>query len=111
MIIPSTEKIEKLLSEIDRHLLLKTVLVFAAFIVPLIILYVMDSGSFDYLWKGRAPYLLFLWLLFLEAILGWKNLKEEHSTYWTKKTLLATLIMLLVKPPKEPLHTESLIGV
>jgi thaumarchaeosortase len=95
MIIPSKEEIKRLLSEIDRYFLLKTVLVFAAFVVPLIILYVIDSGSFDYLWKGRAPYFLFLWLLFLEAILGWKNLKEEHTKLWTKKTVLAAVILLL----------------
>ena len=70
MIIPSKEQLKRLLSGIDRYFLLKTVLVFAAFIVPLIILYVIDSGSFNYIWKGRAPYLFFLWLLLLEAILG-----------------------------------------
>jgi thaumarchaeosortase len=95
MIIPSTEQIKGLLSKIDRYFLLKTALVFAAFIVPLIILYVIDSGSFDYLWKGRAPYILFLWLLFLEALLGWKNLKEEHTPFLTKKTVLAAVILLL----------------
>jgi thaumarchaeosortase len=95
MIIPSTEQIKRLLSEIDRSFILKTALTFSAFVVPLIILYVIDSGSFDYLWKGRAPYFLFLWLLFLEAILGWKNLKEEHTTIWTKKTVLAAVILLL----------------
>jgi thaumarchaeosortase len=95
MIIPSKEQMKKLLSEIDRSFLLKTALLFAAFIAPLIILYLIDSGSFDYLWKGRAPYFLFLWLLFLEAILGWKNLKAEHTTFWTKKTVLAAVILLL----------------
>jgi thaumarchaeosortase len=95
MIIPSKEQLKKLLSEIDRPLLLKTVLVFVAFIVPLVILYGLDSGSFDYLWKGRAPYFLFLWLLLLEAILGWKNLKAEHTTFWTRKTVLAAVILLL----------------
>jgi thaumarchaeosortase len=91
MIIPSKEQIKRLLSEIDRSFLLKTVLVFAAFVVPLTILYVIDAGSFNYLWKGRAPYLLFLWLLFF----GWKKLKEEHTTFWTKKTVLAAVILLL----------------
>ena len=95
MIIPSTEQIKRLLSEIDRSFLLKTVLVFAAFIVPMAILYIIDSGSFDYLWKGRAPYLLFLWLFFLEAFLGWKKLKTEQTTFWTKKTVLAAVILLL----------------
>ena len=95
MKITLKEQLEKFLSRIDRSFLLKAVLVFAAFIVPLIILYVRDWGSFDYLWKGRAPYFLFLWLLFLEAILGWKNLKTEHTTFWTKKTVLAAVILLL----------------
>lgn len=95
MIIPSKEQIKRLLSGIDRSFLLKTVLGFAAFVVPLLILYVIDSGSFNYLWKGRAPYLFFLWLLFLEAILGWKKLKEEHTTFWTKKTVLTAVILLL----------------
>jgi thaumarchaeosortase len=89
------EQLEKLLSRIDRSFLLKTVPVFAAFIVPLIILYFLDAGSFDYLWKGRAPYFLFLWLLFLEAILGWKNLKEENTPFWTKRTVLAAVILLM----------------
>ena len=83
MVTLSTEQIKRLFSEIDRSLLLKTALIFSAFVVPLVILYIIDSGSFDYLWKGRAPYFLFLWLLFLEAILGWKNLKTEPSTFWT----------------------------
>jgi thaumarchaeosortase len=95
MIIPSKEQLKRLLSEIDRSFLLKIVLVFAAFIVPLIILYVIDSGSFDYLWKGRAPYFLFLWLFGLETALGWKNLKGEHTPFWTKKTVLAAVILLL----------------
>jgi thaumarchaeosortase len=95
MIIPSKEQIKRLLSGIDRSFLLKTVLGFAAFVVPLIILYVIDSDSFNYLWKGRAPYLLFLWLFFLEAALGWKKLKEEHTTFWTKKTVLTAVILLL----------------
>jgi thaumarchaeosortase len=95
MIIPSKEQIKKILSEIDSYLLLKTILVFAAFVVPLIILYSIDSGSFDYLWKGRAPYLLFLWLFGLETALVWKKLTEEQSTFWTKKTVLAAIVLLL----------------
>ena len=85
MKIPLKEQIEKLLSKTDCCLLLKTALVFAAFTVPLIIIYLRDWGSFDYLWKGRAPYFLFLWLLLLETYLGWKHFKED-STFWNKKT-------------------------
>jgi thaumarchaeosortase len=95
MIIPSKEQIKKFLSGIDQPFLLQIILIFAAFVVPLIIIYIIDAGSFDYLWKGRAPYLLFLWLLFLEAILGWKNLKREPLKLLTKKRVIATVILLL----------------
>ena len=95
MIIPSKEQLKKLLSRIDQLFLLQTALFFAAFVVPLLIIYILDAGSFDYLWKGRAPYLLFLWLLFLEAALGWKKLKTEPPVFWTKKTVLATVTLLL----------------
>lgn len=94
MIIPSREQLRKILSGIDRKFLLQIALVFTAFIVPLVILYILDANSFNYLWKGRALYLLFLWLFFLEAALGWKKLKGEH-TVWSKKTLLAAVVMLL----------------
>ena len=95
MIIPSKEQIMKLLSGVDKTFLFQIGLLFAAFVVPVIILYVIDAGSFDYLWKGRAPYLLFLWLLVLEAALGWKKLKAEPPTFWTKKKLLAAVTLLL----------------
>ena len=95
MIIPSKEQLKRLLSRIDRCFLLQTAIVFAAFIVPLLIIYIMDADSFNYLWKGRAPYLLFLWLFFLEVALGWKKLKKEHAKVWTKKTVLAAVILLL----------------
>jgi len=95
MKIPLKEQTEKLLGKTDCCFLLKTALVFAAFIVPLIIIYLRDWGSFDYLWKGRAPYFLFLWLLLLETYLGWKHLKEEDGSFWNKKTILTIVILLL----------------
>ncbi|MHC3129269.1 MAG: archaeosortase/exosortase family protein [Candidatus Bathyarchaeota archaeon] len=110
MIIPSKEQLKRLLSGIDRSFLLKTVLGFAAFVVPLIILYVIDSGSFNYLWKGRAPYLLFLWLLLLEVALGWKKLKEQ-ATVWTKKTVLAAVILLLPTVYSVGLHFGLQAGI
>ena len=50
--------------------ILQSVIFFSAFIVPILIIYISDAGSFEYLWKGRAPYLLFFWLLFLEFFLS-----------------------------------------
>jgi thaumarchaeosortase len=95
MKIPTKEDLQKVLSRIDRPFFLQTSLLFLAFIVPIIILYILDAGSFDYLWKGRAPYLLFLWLFFVETFLGWKKLKEDFDIGWTKKTVLAALILIL----------------
>jgi thaumarchaeosortase len=89
------EEMQKLVTFIKQPFVLQTSLVFAAFIVPLIIIYVLDAGSFDYLWKGRAPYLLFMWLFILEATLGWKKLKESAPKFWTIKTVLATLTLLI----------------
>ena len=95
MNFPFKEQINKLLGETDRSFLLKTVLLFIAFTLPLILIYLRDWGSFDFLWKGRAPYFLFLWLLLLETYLGWKHLKDENGTLWTKKTIIATIILAL----------------
>lgn len=95
MIIASIERIRRFLFGSERRFILQIFLVFAAFIVPLIVLYVSDAGSFEYLWKGRAPYLLFLWLLFLEVILGWKKLKELHTAVWSKKTVLTAAILIV----------------
>ncbi len=89
------EEVNKLVSKIHEPFVLQNILLFTAFIVPLLIIYLLDAGSFDYLWKGRAPYLLFLWLFFLEAAIGWKKLKEKNLTLWNQKTVLASLTLLL----------------
>lgn len=111
MMSSSKEQLKKFLSRLDRSFLSEIILVFAAFIVPLIILYVFDHGSFDYLWKGRAPYFLFLWLLLLEAFLGWKHLKTERTTFWNKRTILAAAIMLLPTLYAVGLHFGLLSGI
>lgn len=95
MINSIKKELKTLVSKIQEPFVLQNILVFAAFIVPLLIIYLLDAGSFDYLWKGRAPYLLFLWLFILEAALGWKKLKENPPTFWNKKTVLATITLLI----------------
>jgi thaumarchaeosortase len=47
-----------------------------AFAVPLLWLYFLDPGSFELMWKGRTFELFFLWLILLELILSWENLRE-----------------------------------
>jgi thaumarchaeosortase len=73
--------------------ILQSVIFFSAFIVPIVIIYISDAGSFDYLWKGRAPYLLFFWLLLLEFFLGWKKLNVDNLIFWNKKTIFSTLVL------------------
>lgn len=95
MAFPLKEQIKNYIGRIDRPFFFQIILFFSAFILPVLIIYVIDAGSFDFLWKGRAPYLLFFWLLFLEAFLGWKKLKEEHIETWNKKSTIAVIILLL----------------
>ena len=106
MVIPLKEQLHKLLLRTKRFLsiadwqfVVQIVLVFAAFTVPVVILYNFDAKSFNLLWKGRAPYFLFLWLFLLETGLGWKKLKIKRITGWTKATVLkiglTTIVMLL----------------
>jgi thaumarchaeosortase len=95
MINPLKEQLNKLFSAINRPYVLQIIIFFLAFIVPLLILYILDTGnSFEYLWKGRAPYLLFLWLLFLETALGWKKLQTAPQFFWSKKTVITIIILL-----------------
>ena len=48
-----------------------------SFILPISMLYLLDPSSFELVWKGHAPFLIFLWLLFLELALAWKKLPKK----------------------------------
>jgi exosortase/archaeosortase family protein len=56
---------------------LRTVAPLLAFVIPMLILYYLDPGSFEKTWKGRTYYLFFLWLVSLEIILGWEVLQTS----------------------------------
>jgi thaumarchaeosortase len=49
-----------------------------SFITPILMLFVLDPYSFSCTWKGRTFYLFFLWLLFLELILGWEKITQKN---------------------------------
>lgn len=89
------DRIRKFLSEMGISFVLLNAFLFASFVLPLLVLYLLDPLSFDYMWKGRAPYLLFLWLFFLEFILGWERLREERSVFWTKKMMVMAVGLIL----------------
>lgn len=48
-----------------------------SFILPISTLYLVYPQSFELVWKGRAPYLIFLWLLLLEVALAWKKIHSK----------------------------------
>lgn len=48
-----------------------------SFTLPISVLYLFNPSSFELIWKGRAPYLIFLWLLFLELALAWKKFTNK----------------------------------
>jgi len=66
-----------------------------SFLPAIITLYILDPNSFQITWKGRAPQIIFLWLLTLELAITWKNLqKAPQNKKWTEKiplTIAATL--------------------
>jgi len=67
---------------------LSKVLPLVAFAVPLLWLYLLDSGSFELMWKGRTFQLFFMWLIALELILSWEII---HSNKMKKPTSAKTL--------------------
>lgn len=87
---------KQIISRTNWQFLLQIALLFAAFVVPVVILYSLDAKSFNLLWKGRAPHFLFLWLFFLEIALGWKKIKIERATGWTKLAVLKTVLIAVV---------------
>ena len=48
-----------------------------SFTFPISALYSLDPSSFELVWKGRAPYLIFIWLIFLELALVWKKFSDK----------------------------------
>lgn len=91
MLTRSISRIKKMLSAMDVSFILLNSFFLAAFILPVLMLYFFDTASFDYIWKGRAPYFIFLWLFFLEMFLGWEQLKEKRSVPWIRKILAAVV--------------------
>lgn len=56
----------------------KNLIIPFSFIPAISMLYYLYPNSFELAWKGRAPYIFFLWLLLLELILSWRKLLEKN---------------------------------
>jgi len=63
-------------------------------VLPVLLLYIFAPNSFQSAWKGRFPYIFFLWLFFLELALTSKRLPQNMlgSSKWVR-TLVAVVAM------------------
>lgn len=84
------------MAHMDIKAFAKSFLVPFSFILPIATLYIFNSNSFQSAWKGRFPYLFFLWLFFLELALVQRKLPENTfgTSKWTRT--LATAITMAV---------------
>jgi thaumarchaeosortase len=73
----------------------KKVLPIMPFAISFLILYYLYPASFESTWKGRTFYLFFLWLVALETILNWEELKTEKWRLKSTKTTLMVITCLL----------------
>ena len=63
-------------------------------VLPILVLYIFDPNSFQSAWKGRFPYIFFLWLFVLELALAWRRLpKNTLGTSKWVRTLVAVVAM------------------
>ena len=66
-----------------------------AFTIPLVLLYFLNPGSFELMWKGRTFQLFFIWLVALEFILSWESIKLKINRQNKARLLGFTLVLLL----------------
>jgi thaumarchaeosortase len=85
----------KLFSNLSLCFLLLNVLLVCSFVSPFFLLYSADPPLFNFTWKGRAPYVLFLTLFLTELILGWSNLKTQLKLLSLRRTALMAVCLVL----------------
>jgi len=86
----------------------KGVVILLSAILSVSIAYLLEPQSFQYTWKGRALYLMFLWLLTIELALAWRKLSEKRPLLgWIK--IIATTITLAT--PTIYMMTTLLFGL
>ncbi len=75
------------------------VLLLVFFSVPIVLLYISVPSTFQGTWKGRFPYLFFIWLLFLETFLSRHKLPRVNVIAQLKQLnvrFILSLVVLLV---------------
>jgi len=90
--VPLLDRIRVSTTRIDIKANARNLIIPFSFILPILILYVLDPNSFNYTWKGRTLYLFFLWLLFLELILNWEKLTQKNLASLKRSRMVAICI-------------------
>ncbi len=69
----------------------------SSFILPVLILYLLYPSSFEITFgTGRAPYLIFLWIACLEAVVFWRKLSSvRHRKFGTAATVALAFFMIV----------------
>jgi len=91
--------LEKITSGINRQLSNLDALLVVFFSVPIVLLYIFVPSTFQGTWKGRFPYLIFVWLLLLEILLSRHRLPRGNVIAERKQVnarLVLGLVVLLV---------------
>lgn len=86
----------------------KKLLPIFAFIAPFLILYSLYPASFEFTWKGRTYYLFFLWLILLETILSWEEIKTEK---WKIKSIKTAPILAAFMLPTIYVVASQCLGL
>jgi thaumarchaeosortase len=88
---------QTILSTLKKHTnTLMKLLPLLAFAVPFLWLYSLHPSSFELMWKGRTFQLFFIWLITLELILDWENLKKSKINKLISARTFAFIIALLL---------------
>ena len=66
-----------------------------SFIIPLFMLYLLYPESYERTFKGRFYYIFFLWLIFLELAVRWKNVNVKINRFESVRFIAFIIALLL----------------
>jgi thaumarchaeosortase len=66
-----------------------------AFAVPMLWLYLLEPATFEAMWKGRTFQLFFIWLISLELILDWENLRPISAKSFSIRSVILGFSVVL----------------
>ena len=73
----------------------KALTISLSFFLPIFMLYILEPNSFQSAWKGRGPYIFFLFLFFLELLKDWRKFqKKTRNPLKRTKTLAVAATMV-----------------